>query len=66
MKKILLATIAASFILLLSSCEVEVRDGHHYHHHAGWEHAHHPEHHEVYNHGYHHDGHGAEIEVHTR
>lgn len=62
MKKLLLATVAA-MILLVSSCEVEVRDGHNYHHMHGYEHSHYPSHHEVYDHGYHHDGHGAEIEI---
>ena len=62
MKKALFATIAA--LLFLSSCEVEVRDGHNYNHPHGWEHEHYPEHHEVYNHGYHHDSHGAEIIFH--
>ena len=50
-------------LLFLSSCEVEVRNGHNYHHPMGYEHHHHPDHHEVYNHGYHHDEHGGEIIV---
>ena len=62
MKKILL--VAAAYCLLLASCEVEVRDGHHYHHPMGWEHSHYPNHHEVYNHGYHHDAHGNEMDHH--
>ena len=61
MKKQIIAIAAA--IILLSSCEVEVRDGHRYYHHHGYEHAHYPDHHEVYNHGYHHDAHGGEIIV---
>lgn len=60
MKKIIIA-VAALGLIGLSSCEVEVRDGHHYHHHPGWEHEHYPNHHEVYDHGYHHDSHGDEI-----
>ncbi len=59
MKKLLLAAVAA--VLLLSACETEIRDGHEYHHHRGYEHEHYPDHHEVYNHGYHHDAHGGEI-----
>ena len=65
MKKILLSA-TAIFLLLSSSCEVEVRDGHHYQHPMGYEHAHYPDHHEVYDHGYHHDSHGGEIDVHVR
>ena len=63
MKKLLILAIIASFVTL-TSCEVEVRDGHHYHHPMGWEHSHHPDHHETYDHGYHHDHNGLEIEVH--
>ena len=59
MKKLLLSLVA--FLLLLSSCEVEVRDGYTYHHPHGWEHHHYPHHHEVYDDGYHHDVHGYEI-----
>jgi hypothetical protein len=62
MKKILLA--ATAIVFLLSSCEVEVRDGHHYNHAHGWEHRNHPDHHEAYNGGYHHDSHGNEMEHH--
>ena len=62
MKKLLLI-IAVAFIFL-SSCEIEERDGHQYHHARGWEHHHYPEHHESYNHGYHHDEHGGEIIIH--
>ena len=54
---------AAMMLLFLSSCEVEVRNGHNYHHPMGYDHHHHPDHHEVYNHGYHHDEHGGEIIV---
>ncbi len=61
MKKTLTAVFA--LCIFISSCEVEVRDGHRYNHAHGWEHAHYPDHHEVYNHGYHHDSHGAEIIV---
>ena len=43
MKKILSAGVIG--LMLLSSCEVEVRDGHHYDHARGWEHQHYPEHH---------------------
>ena len=60
MKKLLLPAVTA-VLLLLSACEVEIRDGHHYHHAQGYEHRHYPEHHEAYNHGYHHDSHGGEI-----
>ena len=63
MKKVLLAVV--TMVIFLSSCEVEVRDGHNYHHPMGWEHRHHPDHHEVYNHGYHHDAHGGEIVIHN-
>lgn len=60
MKKVV--TIAlAGVVLLLTSCEVEVRDGRTYHHPWGWEHRHYPDHHEIYNHGYHHDKDGNEI-----
>jgi hypothetical protein len=62
MKKSIIAIVALLF--LLSSCEVEVRGGHYYHHPWGYEHRHYPDHHEVYNHGYHHDEHGDEIIVH--
>jgi hypothetical protein len=62
MKKLLVAVVAA--FIFLSACEVEERDGHHYHHPMGWEHRNHPDHHEVYNHGWHHDEHGGEIVVH--
>ena len=61
MKKAFMAVAAA--LVLFSSCEVEVRGGHTYHHPWGWEHHHYPDHHEVYNHGYHHDEHGGEIIV---
>jgi len=61
MKKSLLAVVIS--VIFLSSCEVEVRDGHTYHHPHGYEHHHYPQHHEVYNHGYHHDSHGGEIIV---
>jgi hypothetical protein len=61
MKKVLLAAIVA--ITLLSSCEVELRDGHRYHHYRGYERAHYPDHREVYNHGYHHDARGGEVNV---
>jgi hypothetical protein len=61
MKKLLLAV---AVLLFLSSCEVEVRDGHRYHHYRGWEHRHYPDHHEIYDHGYHHDAHGNEIIIH--
>ena len=59
MKKLIAAVFAS--LIFLSSCEVEVRDGHRYHHPRGYEHQHYPDHHEVYNHGYHHDAHGGEI-----
>jgi hypothetical protein len=62
MKKLIVAVFAVAVIF--SSCETEIRDGHSYHHHRGYEHEHHPDHHEVYNHGYHHDAHGGEIIVH--
>lgn len=60
MKKIIIAALFGAFVSL-SSCEVEVRDGHRFYHHHGWEHEHYPEHHEVYHHGYHHDRDGHEI-----
>ena len=62
MKKAFIA--AAALLIFLSSCEVEVRDGAHYHHAYGYEHHHYPEHHEIYNRGYHHDAHGNEIIIH--
>ena len=62
MKKLILAFTAAAF-LILTSCEVEVRDGVTYHHHRGWEHENYPDHHEEYNHGYHHDRDGGEIHI---
>ena len=60
MKKLAVVVVA---LIFLASCEVEVRGGHTYHHHMGWEHANHPDHHEAYNHGYHHDDKGAELIV---
>ena len=62
MKRTIVA-VASLLIIFLSSCEVEVRDGVHYHHPWGYEHRHYPDHHEVYNHGYHHVAHGGEIIV---
>ncbi len=64
MKKLILAT--AAMLILLSACEVEVRDGVSYHHPRGWEHRYHPDHIEIYDHGYHHDEHGNEREHHDR
>ncbi len=61
MKKLFLTISTA--ILFLSSCEVELRDEHRYHHFRGYEHSHYPEHREIYNHGYHHNDHGEEIIV---
>ena len=61
MKKLLLAVSTA--IILLSSCEVELRNGYRYHHFRGYERRHYPGHHEMYNHGYHHNEHGEEIIV---
>ena len=62
MLKILITAVVA--MMFFSSCETEIRDGHHYHHARGWEHENHPDHHEQYNHGYHHDAHGGEIIIH--
>jgi len=59
MKKLLFAV--SLIIIFLSSCELELVDGHPYHHRRGYEHSHYPDHHEKYDHGYHHDSHGGEI-----
>jgi len=64
MKKLLFAVSAA--VMFLSSCEIEMVDGHRYHHRRGWEHSHYPNHHEIYNHGYHHNRHGDEIIIEPR
>jgi hypothetical protein len=53
-------------LLFLSSCEIELRDGHSYPHAMGWEHRHNPSHHDYYNHRFHHDKDGNEIVGHPQ